>query len=199
MSLTIQQLKSGLRSAVRAELKKISSDTRAAASLSASELVRIQTEWQNARSILFYAPLPDELDLSTLWDIARAENKTVALPRFISEESGYAPCRVPDLSNGLVQGRFGVMEPCGTAEVIAGNQLDLAFIPGVAFDLNGRRLGRGKGFYDRLLESMSAIKCGVAYDEQIRPEIPVEPHDMMLDCLVTPTRWFRFRNRSAWK
>ncbi|HLP77584.1 MAG TPA: 5-formyltetrahydrofolate cyclo-ligase, partial [Candidatus Paceibacterota bacterium] len=69
------------------------------------------------------------------------------------------------------------------------NQLDLVLVPGVAFDACGRRLGRGKGFYDRLLADTRGIKCGVAFDEQIVTGIPVEPHDVLVDCILTPTRW----------
>jgi 5-formyltetrahydrofolate cyclo-ligase len=59
----------------------------------------------------------------------------------------------------------------------------------VAFDLHGRRLGRGKGFYDRLLARTRGTKCGVAFDEQIVAKITVEPHDAQVNCLLTPTRW----------
>jgi 5-formyltetrahydrofolate cyclo-ligase len=67
----------------------------------------------------------------------------------------------------------------------------LVLVPGVAFDLRGRRLGRGKGFYDRLLADAGGLKCGVAFDEQIVTEIPVEPHDVSVDCILTPTRWIQ--------
>jgi 5-formyltetrahydrofolate cyclo-ligase len=62
-------------------------------------------------------------------------------------------------------------------------------VPGVAFDLHGRRLGRGKGFYDRLLADVRGKTCGVAFDEQIVREVPVEPHDSDVNCILTPTRW----------
>jgi 5-formyltetrahydrofolate cyclo-ligase len=62
-------------------------------------------------------------------------------------------------------------------------------VPGLAFDPSGRRLGRGKGFYDRLLAMVRGRKCGIAFEEQVVPEIPVEPHDIRLDCLLTPRRW----------
>jgi 5-formyltetrahydrofolate cyclo-ligase len=67
--------------------------------------------------------------------------------------------------------------------------LDLVLAPGVAFDLQGHRLGRGKGFYDRLLADVRGVKCGVAFDEQIVDAVPVGPLDVGVDCLVTPTRW----------
>ena len=67
--------------------------------------------------------------------------------------------------------------------------LDVVLVPGVAFDLGGRRLGRGAGYYDRLLTGVRGTTCGVAFDEQISGELPVEPHDVHVNCILTPTRW----------
>jgi 5-formyltetrahydrofolate cyclo-ligase len=58
----------------------------------------------------------------------------------------------------------------------------------MAFDLRGNRLGRGKGFYDRLLEKISGVKCGVCLDFQIVENVPMEPHDATMRFMVTPTR-----------
>ena len=69
-------------------------------------------------------------------------------------------------------------------------RLDLVLVPGVAFDLHGRRLGRGRGYYDRLLSQVGGRTCGVAFDEQVVSEVPVEAHDVLLNCILTPTRWF---------
>jgi 5-formyltetrahydrofolate cyclo-ligase len=77
------------------------------------------------------------------------------------------------------------------------NRLDFAIVPGVAFTLEGRRVGRGKGHYDRLLSSVGGVKCGVAFDEQIVEAIPVEPHDVRMDWIVTPTRLARLGGLDA--
>ena len=69
------------------------------------------------------------------------------------------------------------------------NRVELILVPGVAFDLQGSRLGRGNGYYDQLLAIVWGKRCGVAFDEQLVPEIPVEAHDARMDCLLTPTRW----------
>jgi 5-formyltetrahydrofolate cyclo-ligase len=69
--------------------------------------------------------------------------------------------------------------------------VDLILVPGLAFDLRGRRLGRGKGYYDQLLRGLRGITCGVAFDQQIVAEIPVEPHDVRVNCVLTPTRWIQ--------
>ncbi|HTG44362.1 MAG TPA: 5-formyltetrahydrofolate cyclo-ligase, partial [Verrucomicrobiae bacterium] len=69
------------------------------------------------------------------------------------------------------------------------NRLDFVLVPGVAFDSTGRRLGRGRGFYDQLLAGVTGIKCGVALDEQIVEKLPTEAHDIAMDYILTPTRW----------
>jgi len=69
------------------------------------------------------------------------------------------------------------------------NRLDLTLVPGVAFDLHGRRLGRGKGIYDQILAAVGGLTCGITFDEQVVSEVPVEPHDIQVNRILTPTRW----------
>ena len=82
-------------------------------------------------------------------------------------------------------------EPAATCEEIPLNKFDLMLVPGVAFDLSGNRLGRGQGFYDRILAEASGIKCGVAHDFQLLEKIPAEPHDAKVDFIFTPSRGLR--------
>ncbi len=102
---------------------------------------------------------------------------------------GYVACRITDLSKNIRVGEFGIREPVADCAQISLNLLDLILVPGVAFDLHGWRLGRGKGFYDRLLAAVRGFTCGVAFDEQIVAQIPVESHDVHVNCILTPTRW----------
>jgi 5-formyltetrahydrofolate cyclo-ligase len=87
-----------------------------------------------------------------------------------------------------------VREPAASCVEIPLNKFDLVLVPGAAFDLNGSRLGRGQGFYDRLLEKVSGVKCGVAYDFQLLEKIPTEPHDAKVDFILTPSRCVRRKN-----
>jgi 5-formyltetrahydrofolate cyclo-ligase len=103
----------------------------------------------------------------------------------------YAACRIQDTSRDLQISNFGIREP-GTHCTEILSQLDLILVPGIAFDLHGRRLGRGKGFYDRLLAGVHGTTCAVAFDEQLVDEVPVESHDIHLNCMLTPTRWLNF-------
>jgi 5-formyltetrahydrofolate cyclo-ligase len=199
VSINIRELKHGLRAGVRARLKAITTTERSDASAHACKLLLSQEIWQKSRSVLFYAALGNELDLSPLCAEAISQGKIVALPRFETNTSSYVACSISSFERSLVPGRFGVLEPGLDSAVLPLNQLDLVLVPGVAFDTSGRRLGRGKGFYDRLLNDVRGAKCGVAFDQQIEPEIPVEPHDILLDYVLTPTRWLSFGRSAALK
>lgn len=189
MNSQVQQAKAALRAKVRAELEKFSPTEREAASLEACLRLEQQEIWQKARSILFYAPMVDEPDIWKLVADSIALGKTVALPRFVPEKGHYEACEIKDHARDIRPGKFGIREPAEKCGKIALNRLDLALAPGIAFDLHGRRLGRGRGFYDRLLAEYPGTACGVAFDQQIVGEIPVEPHDAQLSCILTPTRW----------
>lgn len=182
-------MKNTLRQELRRRLQTLSPAERERHSIQACALLKQQPIWRDAKSILFYAPLPGELNIWPLLADALAANKEVILPQFNSSTGQYTGCRITHLENDLSPGRFGIREPKSHCSEISLNRLDLALVPGVGFDLMGRRLGRGKGFYDRLLAQISGIKCGIAFDEQIVGNIPVEPHDVHLNCILTPTRW----------
>jgi 5-formyltetrahydrofolate cyclo-ligase len=184
-----QQAKTTLRTQIRAGLGKMTPTERAAASVEACARLREQVVWQKAKSVLFYAPLPEELDVWPLLLSALAGGRMVSLPRFDPEQKGYVACHIRDAANDLREGQFGIQEPAEMCPRISLNRLDLILVPGIAFDLNGYRLGRGKGYYDRLLAEAGGPTCGVAFDEQIVSQIPTEPHDVRLNCILTPTRW----------
>ena len=180
--------KSGLRELIRARLKTIPVAERAAASAQLCSQIAAEKFFTDAQTILFFAPLPDEPDIWSLLSTALSAGNTVALPRFDSATQSYAAVRVRDLQNDIVIGQFGIREPSPACPLVPLNQLDLVLVPGVAFDASGRRLGRGKGFYDRLLPLAGGVKCGVAFDWQIVVDVPAAPHDVTLNCILTPTR-----------
>lgn len=184
-----RQAKLALRAEMRAKLKTMSAAERAAASLEACARLEQQAVWQKAQSILFYAPLPEEPDIWQLLLDALAAGKTVLLPRFSPEQKSYLACHIKDAVKDIQKGQFGIREPGDACAKISLNRLDLILVPGIAFDLDGHRLGRGKGFYDQLLAVIHGPTCGVAFDQQIVSRIPVEPHDICLSSILTPTRW----------
>jgi 5-formyltetrahydrofolate cyclo-ligase len=191
MGIPNEEAKSALRREIRARLARLSAGQRTTLSAATCALLERQRSWQAAQTILFYAPVPGELDIWPLVAKALRAGQIVALPRFDAETGFYVACRVKDPASELTLGEFGIREPGHECSELATNQLDFLLVPGLAFDLHGGRLGRGKGYFDRLLTAVRGTTCGVAFDEQIVREVPVESHDVHVNCILTPTRWIQ--------
>ncbi len=188
METELQQAKAALRREMRAALQNIAPEARRAASAQLCARLKEQAFWQNAATVLFFAPLPDEADVWPLLEETVTGGKIAALPRFDPREGDYAACRIRNLRSEIVIGQFGIREPKAGCAEIALSRLDLILVPGLAFDLNGHRLGRGRGFYDGMLAQANGLKCGVALDEQITGTVPVGARDLPVDYILTPTR-----------
>lgn len=189
MAAPLPSAKASLRQQIRERLNAMTPQQRDAASLQMRARLRQQAVWASTSSILFFAPMPGEPDIWPLLEEALLAGKNVALPRFSPLAQFYLAARIENLDHDLRRGRLGIREPADACAEFPLNRLDLALVPGVAFDLHGRRLGRGKGYYDRLLTAVRGTKCGVAFDEQVVDAVPVGPRDVRLNCILTPTRW----------
>ena len=189
MSNPLQESKQALRRVARGRVAVLSPEYRAAAAAQLIVTLAARPEWARAGSVLLFAPLPDEPDVWPLVELALAAGKTVALPAFDPSKNGYVARQIKDAVRDVVLGKFGVREPAETCVEVLLNQLDLLLVAGVAFDARGGRLGRGKGFYDRLLAGARGTMCGVAFDEQLVDAVPVGSLDIRLNCILTPTRW----------
>ena len=136
--------------------------------------------------MLLFSPLPDEPPVNELLYQAIGEGKTACLPRYRSETNSYEAAIVENPASDLREARYGIPEPVEACPAFPLNQLDLVFVPGVAFAPDGARLGRGRGFYDRLLKMVNSQKIGIGFSAQLLPVIPTEPHDARLTAIVTP-------------
>ena len=134
----------------------------------------------HAHTLLLYSALPDEVPTQTLIDELVAQGKTVLLPRVVSDTD--MELRRYSSPADLQQGAFGIMEPTGElfTDYAA---IDVAIIPGMAFDDEGHRLGRGKGYYDRFLAKLSptTYKIGLCFSWQRVDHVPTDDHDIPMD------------------
>ena len=185
----LEEQKRSLRLKVRAKVQSLDAARKITASKSLCDLLLRQTVLREARSVLFFSPLKDEPDVWPLVITVLAEGRQVALPRFDPVRESYVATEIRDAGRDIVVGKFGIREPASGRPAVELNRLDLVLVPGVAFDARGGRLGRGKGYYDRLLASVCGMKCGVAFDEQMVDAVPAGPQDIRLNCILTPTRW----------
>lgn len=188
MQTDLQAAKAALRRQISAALAGMPPEKRAADSAKICARLRGLPRWQQAGSVLLFAPMPAEPDIWPLLAGALRAGKTAALPRFDVATGNYGAARVQDLPGDVVPGQFGIREPAARCPKIVLNCFDWVLVPGVAFDRQGRRLGHGRGYYDRLLAEVRGVKCGIAFDEQLANEVPTGPADVRLDFMVTPTR-----------
>ena len=140
---------------------------------------------QNAKVLLLYNALPDEISLAPLLDfLYKKENPpTLLLPIVKGEE---LELKIYRGINSLQIGAYGILEPTGEVFTEYSN-IEIAIIPGVAFNQSGIRIGRGKGFYDRLLPHLTkTYKIGVCFPCQLIEDLPSEPHDVPMDTIIVP-------------
>jgi 5-formyltetrahydrofolate cyclo-ligase len=168
---------------MREKLSTLPATTRKAASCKIVEKITALPSWQTAQSVLLFSPLATEPDIAGLCDLALAAGKTVFYPRV--RESALEICQVQRRTE-LRTGSFGILEPPPAANVrTSPSAIDMALIPGLAFDAACHRLGRGKGYYDRLLAGSKTLTVGVCFACQRVTELPIAPHDIRLQLVVT--------------
>jgi len=145
---------------------------------------------QAAGTILAYAALPTELDLDPFIRALLTRAVRVCVPAVDWESKSMTPVEIRDLDRDLRSGRYGVRGPQPGCMPVEPSEIDLIVLPGLGFDRRGNRLGRGAGFYDRMLgamrrQSLSAHLIGVCYEIQLVDEVPVEEHDHPVDRVIT--------------
>lgn len=136
--------------------------------------------FQNATRILIYYSIPGEVETHDFINKYR-ENKCFILPVVKGNELALKEFSTTE---EMITSSFGILEPTGD-EFIDFDRIDLALVPGVAFDRELHRLGRGKGFYDRLLPFIKAPKIGVCFDFQLFDHIPYDEHDVKMNMIVS--------------
>lgn len=136
----------------------------------------------NAQCVMLYYPLADEVDTRALIKELKEEGKDILLPKVTGEEA--MELRRYRNEDDLQEGAFHIMEPTGP--VFRDYQsIDVALVPGMSFDEDNNRLGRGKGYYDRFLPLLSGTyKIGVCFGFQKRKHIPVSALDIKMDEIV---------------
>jgi 5-formyltetrahydrofolate cyclo-ligase len=150
----------------------------------AANLVRLTLEL-NASVIASYQPLANEPDVAEFNSWVIAMGKTLLLPRISGDELVFA-------TGDLEPGSHGILEPQGDAQEVS--ECELILVPALAVDGVGNRLGKGKGYYDRALHSVSGIpRYAVVFDSEVLAAIPAEAHDVWVTGAVTPTAIHHFR------
>ena len=143
------------------------------------EKIEALPEFINAHNIMIYWSMPDELPTHN-FIIRWSKKKTMLLPVVKGEDMLIKPFSTKE---ELKQGSLGIWEPDTQKEYL--NSIDLVIVPGVAFDRDKSRLGRGKGYYDRYFINKRIVKIGVCFDFQLLESIPIDSFDIKMDKVVT--------------
>lgn len=141
-------------------------------------------ELKKAKTILFYASMQEEVDTMKLISHL-LKKKCIVLPRIVGKN---IELREVQNIHSLIPVKFGILEPSVDSPRRNPTEIDLAVIPGVAFDLQGFRIGFGNGYFDRLLKKMRATTIGLAYEFQIIDKVPVHPYDVPVNLIITEKR-----------
>ena len=132
-----------------------------------------------------------EVQTDSIIKKAQSYNKIVVLPAFDPENYKMKLMKVDAFRQELIPGPRGVLEPDDSkCKVVPMDRIDIAIIPGLAFDEKGGRIGMGTGYYDRLVPRLDITtrKVALTFEEQIIPQVPMESHDKHVDIIITDKR-----------
>ncbi len=196
METSQHEAKRALRSELIARRARLAPEARAERSRAIAERIGEVRAFRDAQVVALYAALGTEVDPAEIARRAMARGVRVAFPRVVAHgerKLAFAMCAPVD----LVRGPLGAAEPPASAPPVDPRELGCIVMPGVAFSEDGLRLGRGGGYYDATLPALDAVpRVGLAFDVQIVPTLPREPHDAPMDAVVTETRVLSFRRDS---
>ena len=171
--------KSDIRMSIKDLKKNITAEERTRFSEQIRCRIEQLPEFKQAKTILLYHSLPDEVDTSSFLKLWK-EDKRLLLPAVKGDNliiCNYHPEK-------LKTGSYGIIEPQGNG-ITDLSVIDMIIIPGIAFDKKRNRLGRGKGYYDRLLPQVTGCKIGICYNCQITDLLPTEKHDIPMNYIIS--------------
>lgn len=165
---------------IRKQIAAVRPDFQTLEKMSVAVIERFQTleVFKSAQTVGAYMPMADEVDVTPLFQTLE---KIFYIPAFDEALGIY---RMARLTTELKKGRFGIPEPA-VPDFAGENEIDLILVPGVAFDRAGRRIGRGGGFYDRLLPQYRSVRAGICFGFQCLETLPAEKHDVRMDWVGT--------------
>lgn len=184
-----QEQKKTLRARLRQQLRAMDAEAIRDRSAEATARLVATEAFQNARTIMLFLSLPQEIDTRTLAVRAWQGRKTVTAPLVSFAQRHMIPVELRSLSDPMVTDERGLRNPANAYPVPI-EDVDLVIVPGLGFDITGQRLGRGAGFYDRFLgqPSFTGVTAGLGFDEQVIDAVPTQKHDVALDMIVTDRR-----------
>ena len=178
--------KAQYRSCLRERLQALTPQQRKHKSRQACHHLIHTSFFQEASMVMMYLAMSEELDLADAMRVAWEQGKEVVVPLVSWRDRTMIPVRLPSLDEPLIKDAHGLWHPEEPAPVPV-ERIDLVVTPGLGFDTQGHRLGRGGGFYDRFFAGIRTrvLRLAVAFSEQVLDDLPVDDSDEPVDGLVT--------------
>ena len=178
--------KATLRHDLKQKLIQISRDKRIEKSKKICDFILKSDTFHDAAVVMVFLSLPHEVDTTPLILHAWQQGKTVAVPKISWEQRHMIPVEIHSLDTGLKEDRMGVRNPTGGIPVEF-EEIDIVITPGLGFDRQGNRLGRGGAYYDNFFghERVKAARWGIGFDEQICDQVPHDQTDIPVQAVVT--------------
>ena len=185
--------KADIRAALLAARDALSPSEREAKSRAVTERVLELPEFCAAGSLFVYADFRSEVQTGELMHRALEQGKRLVVSRTDTAARRLVLVEITDPESDLRPGYMGIPEPRDAGRVVEPGEIDLVLTPAVGLDPRGIRLGYGGGYYDRLFAAMgsAARRVALAFEVQVVPEIPAEPHDLPVHVVVTEERVLR--------
>jgi 5-formyltetrahydrofolate cyclo-ligase len=190
--------KQTLRQSLRKVLHDIDEEQRRQKSKKACRNLISTDVFQKASVVMTYLPLRHEADTQDSILSAWQLGKIVVVPKISWQQRHMLPVRINSLETGFSTDFGGLRNPI-TGVPIPFEEIDLVVTPALGFDRNGNRIGRGSSYYDKFFANsrLGAVKCGIAFEEQIVDSVPVTPRDVPMDLLVTDEEILYFDDKKG--
>lgn len=180
--MELKEKKKELRKLIRERKKMLSLEEKNLESEKIFSSIVNSSVFKSADTILLYWSMDDEVPTHD-FVLSHFESKTILLPCVVGDDLVLR--KFSGMQSMKAGEQFGILEPTG--EIFSDyEKIDLMIIPGVAFDRERKRIGRGRGFYDRLLSVNQNKKMGICFSCQLVESVPVEDFDVKMDYVVTP-------------
>jgi len=187
--MTTSEEKQQLRSAVRTQARQLPVSYRADADREIADRFFSLPYYRESGTVFCFVSTRREINTLPILRDALARGKTLCVPRCTAGHQ-IELCSIRSLEE-LSPGSYGILEPAVSCPLVPAEQVDLAVIPCLACSRAGQRLGQGGGYYDRFLSTYRGMAVMLCRERQLQDEIPLEPHDFVIPCVLTESGLFQ--------
>jgi 5-formyltetrahydrofolate cyclo-ligase len=192
--MNIVEEKASLRKRIHQILAEISPEARTEKSRLICDAIICSEAYRRAAVVMLFLSMPREVDTTAIIKDAFECGKTVVVPKIFLEQKHMIPVEIRSLETGFNIDKMGLRNPA-MSDLVPHEDIDLVIVPGLAFDRQGNRLGRGAAYYDRFLAEpgMRGLKWAVAFSEQIVDAVPHHTMDITMDALLYEQGILKFK------